>query len=369
MTETKPLRALPQDRRGSEPVHAPPRRPRHRAGWVLAAVVVLVAAVLGAWQLVRNSDAGAAPAYLTEEARTADLQDRVEAAATVAFPQDATADLRVPVGGTVTAVGMREGDQPTPLAVLIEVNESPLVALASPLPLYRNLEDGLEGPDVQALEQALLAVGFNPGPDDAVFDAQTVSAVSAWEAAIGLEETGSLPLSRVLWLPPGGQITAVAVRLGDPVSPGTVVANVARPDGLVSYAALDQADVAQVAVGDPVDVELDALDTPLSGTVEAVALTPDDDGTYRATVRLSEPPDVMRAGMEGTARVLVDVREDAVVVPSGAVSGSAGQSTVRVLIDGEPEVREVELGLVTTDGAEILQGVEPGDAVVVGERD
>ncbi len=370
MTETQPLRALPQDGHGHRhPVDGPPpRRHRQLARWLLATIVLLAAAV-GAWQLAPNSGAEGAPGYLTEEARTTDLEDRVEAAAAVAFPQAATAELRAPVSGTVTAVAMREGDRPAPLATLIEVNDAPLVALASPLPLYRDLVEGLEGPDVRALEEALRATGHDPGPDDAIFDAQTITGLNAWEAANGLEETGTLLLSRALWLPPGGQITAVGVRLGDPVSPGTALASVALPDGLVVEAALDQADVARVAAGDLVDVELDALDVPLSGTVEAVPLTPDEDGAYRATVRLAELPDTMRSGMEGTARVLVDVREDATVVPSGAVSSSAGQPTVRVLVDGQPEVRQVELGLVTTEGAEILEGVEPGDAVVVGEQD
>lgn len=371
MTETDSLRALPQDDMGGARDFGPPPRRRRRSTGprVLWAVIALAAVALAIWRLASGAGADGAPAYLTEQAQTADLEDRVEAAATVTWPQQATTELRAPIGGTVTAVTVREGDRPASLATVAEVNDAPLVALASPLPLYRDLVDGLEGPDVEALEGALLAVGHDPGPVDGVFDGQTVTGVENWEAENGLEETGALPLSRALWLPPGGQVTAVSVRPGDPVSPGTPLASVALPDGLVVDAALDQADVALVAVGDAAEVELDALDVALAGTVESLALAPDEAGTYRATVRLVELPAGVRAGMEGTARVLVDVRQGAVVVPSGALSSSGGLPTVRVLVDGRVEVRQVELGLVTTGGAEILAGVAPGDAVVVGERD
>lgn len=365
MTDTRSLRALSQvgqDHQQAEGL--PSRRRRHFLQWVLP-VLLLAAAVATAWQLTGED----APAYLTEEARTADLQDRVEAAAVVAFPQAATAELRTPVGGTLTHFAVKEGDRPVSLTIPVRVSDAPLVVLASPLPLFRDLTEDVQGADVAALETALRAAGYDPGPDDSTFDAQTAAALEAWEAANGLEATGELPLSRMLWLPPGGQITAVSVRPGDPVGAGTPLATVAVPSALVVHAPVAQADVARVAAGDAVEVEIDALDDPLSGTVEAVALTPDEDGTYRATVRLDALPETVRAGMEGTARVLVDLREDAVVVPSGAVATSGGNPTVRVLVDGEAEVREVELGLVTTEGAEILTGVAPGEAIVVGERD
>lgn len=369
MTETQSRRVQPQDGGDFGPADGPPPRRRRARRWSLVLALLLVAGAVVAWQLTGDRGAVAAEPYLTEVATTANLEDRVEASATVAWPQEATAQLRAPAAGTVTSVAVREGDVPGPLATVFEVNEGALVALASPVPLYRDLTEDLEGEDVAALKRALRAAGQDPGADDDVFDAATTAALEAWEAANGLEETGTLSLARALWLPPGAQVTDVLVRPGDPVAPGTPLADVAQPDGLVVEAALDQADIGRVAAGAGADVVLDALDTPLAGTVDAVALAPEEDGTYRATIRLAELPTTVRAGMEGTARVLVGVREGAVVVPSGAVSSSAAQPTVRVLVDGRPQVREVQLGLVTTDGAEIVSGVTAGEAVIVGERD
>lgn len=334
--------------------------------WTVAGVVLALALI--AW-LVQARGAGDRTTYLTEEARIADLEDRVEAAATVAWPRDATADLLALEGGTVTAVDVQAGDRPTSLQTLFEVDAAPLVALVSRLPLYRDLEEGDEGHQVEVLEQALIAADYDPGPDDGVFGEQTAEALTDFQEDNGIEETGRLLRARTLWVPPGGQVTAVDVRPGDSVSPGTPLASVAVPDRLVVNAEIDQADVARVEQGAPAAVTLDALDAQLNGTVERVALMPGEEGTYTATVQLDDPPDALRAGMEGTARIVAERREDVVVVPSGAVSGSDDAATVRVLAGDEPEVRDVELGLVTTDGAEIVSGVASGDAVVVGERE
>jgi len=331
-------------------------------------VVVLVVGGLLAWLLTRSGAQAEDSPWITQEAVVADLEDRVEAAATVAYPATATADLRVAAGGTVTAVGLREGDRPGPLAVVLEIGDAPVVALPSPLPLYRDLAEGAEGADVEALENALRATGHDPGQPDAVFDSATTAALQDWQAATGLAETGVLTLAQVVWLPPGGQVTGVAVRPGDPVGPGAPLGSVADPAGLVVEASLDQSDVARVAGGATAEVELDALADPVAAAVEAVAVTPGEDGTYRATLRPSALPEGLRAGMQGTAQVLAGVRTGVVVVPTGAVAGTAADATVRVLVGGQPETRPVELGLVTTEGAEIVSGVAAGDAIVVGER-
>ena len=54
--------------------------------------------------------------------------------------------------------------------VLVEVTGRPVIALTGPLPAYRDLVVGDIGPDVAQLEQALAAIGFDPGePDDDTF--------------------------------------------------------------------------------------------------------------------------------------------------------------------------------------------------------
>lgn len=369
MTDTQASPPLaPRRFEQRRPADRAPRSPsgRGRGLLLLLALAALVGLAVAAWTLTSRAEG---VTYLTEPARVGDLEDRVEAPATLIYAQDATADLRAPAPGVVTALRMSEGQAPPPLATLLDLNGVPLTALVSPLPLYRDLAEGVEGDDVRALEDALNALGHDPGEIDGVFDRATTSALRQWQEDSGVPESGTLPLAQALWLPPGAQIVDVRVRPGDVVEAGLPLAGVARPDGRVVTAAVDPADAGRVALDDAVEVELDGIEQPLTGAVTAIPPSSGEDGTFPVTVRVGALPETARVGMEGSAYVLVDRHEGVVVVPVGAVSGTDEAPTVRVLVGGAPETRAVELGLVTSAGAEIVAGVAPGEAVIVGERE
>jgi HlyD family secretion protein len=135
----------------------------------------------------------------------------------------------------------------------------------------------------------------------------------------------------------------------------------------VARVALDQADAARVSVGDPVSIDVDGLDEPVTGDVTAASELPTQDGSYEVTVDI-DSPEGAKAGMEGTASIVVDVRMDVVTVPTGVLAGTDGGTTsVDVLVDGAVESRPVLVGLITPTLAEVTSGVAAGDLVVLGE--
>jgi hypothetical protein len=54
-------------------------------------------------------------------------------------------------------------------------------------------------------------------------------------------------------------------------------------------------------------------------------------------------------------------------VPNLAVRSDAGQTSVRVWVDGEAQSRPVTLGVRGPARSEVLDGLAPGDAVVLAE--
>jgi membrane fusion protein, macrolide-specific efflux system len=71
--------------------------------------------------------------------------------------------------------------------------------------------------------------------------------------------------------------------------------------------------------------------------------------------------------MSADVTVVVAAAENVVAVPASALSGTSGSYTVRVLgSDGTATTTPVEVGLVTSDLAEITGGVSAGDTVVTG---
>ena len=82
---------------------------------------------------------------------------------------------RVSAGGTE----LNEGD------VVLDATGRPVFLLGGDRLGVRDLGPGLEGEDVRQLEEALLRLGFDPGPVDRIYDAGTESAVIAWYEAAG----------------------------------------------------------------------------------------------------------------------------------------------------------------------------------------
>jgi hypothetical protein len=54
-------------------------------------------------------------------------------------------------------------------------------------------------------------------------------------------------------------------------------------------------------------------------------------------------------------------------VPAAALVGTTGNYAVRILgADGQPQVKQVDVGLVTSSLAEIKSGLDQGEAVITG---
>jgi peptidoglycan hydrolase-like protein with peptidoglycan-binding domain len=62
---------------------------------------------------------------------------------------------------------------------------------------------GDSGDDVQALQAALAAAGYDPGGTDGDFGSQTATALEDWQEAQGLDVTGRLSLASFVSFPPG----------------------------------------------------------------------------------------------------------------------------------------------------------------------
>ena len=350
------------------------RRPGRR-GWLAAAAAVLVvAAGASAWAVTRGDDTPTAQSLATATARRATLTQTVDAS--FALAKDGTSTLASPAAGTVTSVAITQGKAVKALTKLAGVDGNPVYGIPSGYPLYRGLAEGDEGPDVTALQKALAAAGYDPGEADGDFGTGTADALADWQADHGLEETGRLDLASFVSYKPGAVVDDVTVKVGDRMQAGGKLATLAPTQSLVATADVSQLDVAKLKVGQRVTLTFDALDgAATSGTVDEIADSPTSSdssaGTttvvqYPVTVRIGKLPTGDRTGMTGQASVVTTSRRNVVVVPSSAIGGTTANPTVQVVQDGTTVTRPVVVGLVTTQGSEILTGLQAGEQVVTG---
>lgn len=117
----------------------------------------------------------------------------------------------LPRNGTV----LRRGD------VLATIDARPAVLLRGTLPAFRTFEKGMpDGQDVLQLEQNLAALGYFRGDIDTHFSPWTVAAVKAWQRALGLEPTGRVDRSAVVFAPQSLRVARRTARLGAVVAEG-----------------------------------------------------------------------------------------------------------------------------------------------------
>ena len=141
------------------------------------------------WPRPPRTPAGLAAA---EQPRTAAVQHQSfddERSVEVSFRVEDERSLVAKTGGTLTWSGCVPGVPVTSGAVLLRVDERPVVALHTDVPLYRGLKAGDKGADVEALQRELGALG-HPVTVTGKYDAATTKAVKKLFTDAGVTPPG-----------------------------------------------------------------------------------------------------------------------------------------------------------------------------------
>lgn len=175
-----------------------------------------------------------------------------------------------------------------------------------------------------------------------------------------------------------GVVGAIYVEEGDIIPPPTMAPTVAiyfiTPTSLELKAEVDEIDIPDVEPGQSAVIEVDALpEEQFEGTVTSISPVPVIEAglvLYEVEIGLAISPDSkVRVGMSATADIIVQQRENALLVPERAIEhDSEGNPMVWVEINGQIEERPVVTGISDGLQTEILGGLDEGEIVVVEKR-
>jgi len=389
---------------------------RHRSGLIALAVLALAAAAVLAWRL-------RAPVVEVVTLQPAPLVSTLQLSARVAAPN------RVELGSTITGrvahVAVREGEAVAAGQVLLTLETDELAAaLDQAQAAERSATARLAGlrssgrgavqagvAQAQAVlaaaeadlarQQGLVAQGFvsparidearravavaqaqldgaraqrqanadSGGSDIAQAEAQAAQARATTEAARRRLAQATLRA------PAAGRVVGRQAEPGQIVQPGRVLLTLA-PGGAGGMtelvAALDERYLGQLQAGQPAQVLADAYpERRFSATVQRIAPLVDAQRGSVTLYLVPQPPvpDFLREDMTLSVEVETGRRERALVLPLAALREPATDDrrpTVWV-VDAQQRLaaRPVTLGLRNLAGAEVLQGLQAGDAVVV----
>jgi peptidoglycan hydrolase-like protein with peptidoglycan-binding domain len=252
---------------------------------------------------------------------------------------------------------------------VLRVDERPVVLLLGPLPLYRGLAVGAEGPDVRQLEDNLRALGYRGLTVDARFTGATAEAVRHWQKSLGVAQTGTVAPGDLVYAPGPIRVESLRVRVGDPAtgeilrySGTTRLVKVQLPADRRRYA----------AVGTAVTVTL-PNGTALPGTVRSAGQPADDQaaqGPPALDVEVSIVDQRALGAADGAAvrvRFVIERRENVLTVPVTALVALAeGGYGVEVVDGSRTRYVAVGTGLFAGGRVELTSGeVTAGMRVVV----
>lgn len=134
---------------------------------------------------------------------------------------------------------------------------------------------------------------------------------------------------------------------------------------------VDEIDVRQVAVGQPARLSVDALpDRDLTGRVTEISPVANDVAgviAYEVTL-VPDPTDApLRAGMSATAIITTAQVDNVVLLPNRYIQldRETDQAFVYKLVNGEPALQEIELGLRNERESQVLAGLTDDDTVAL----
>jgi HlyD family secretion protein len=222
------------------------------------------------------------------------------------------------------------------------------------------------------------------------------------QSRAGLKEAQDQLSKTVLRAPMDGQVTRVAVEVGEVAVPGTfsretgLLMTVSDLSVILVKVRVDETDVVRLHLGDSTAVTIDAFpDTTFVGRVTKVAqsailqqaaasATGDRAVDYDVEVTLDNPPKNVRPDLSATSKMVTDTRKDVLSIPIIALtvrenkpistetaprdtSGTKKETEgVFIVQKGVAQFRPVKVGIAGEEYFEVLDGLRAGDSIAAG---
>lgn len=202
-----------------------------------------------------------------------------------------------------------------------------------------------------------------------VEQAQTQVETAVKEANLAQNE-----LTRVvLKAPIDGVIGTRQVDVGEYVTPQAVVATLMEVSSVYVEVGIIERDIERIRLGQRAKVTVDSLpNTTFEGRVDNLApLIEGKSRTLTAKVKVENSQGQLLPGMFARCEIAVFEKPNALVVPTAALKDADGDGKFESVFVTEADkavLKPITLGYLTTDYAEITQGLEEGQQVVTEAR-
>ena len=281
------------------------------------------------------------------------VNEEVEALGTLAA--DESIIIASEIAGRVISLGFREGERVQEGQELVKLDtailDAELKQAQADLSLARDTHDR---------NRSLVSRGA--GTQVAL--EQATAQLASQEARVQLVQ--SKLAQATIKAPFTGVVGLRSVGVGDYISVGKPLVALTNIDPIKVDFRVPEIFLTQLKVGQPVQLKVDAVpDRPFSGQIFAIDPVVDING--RAVKLRAKVPNadlVLRPGLFARLTIVVNRRENALVVPETAVVPDGIGKIVFIIENGKAKRVPVELGKRLPGKVEIVSGLKPGMQIV-----
>ncbi|WP_090439242.1 efflux RND transporter periplasmic adaptor subunit [Natronincola peptidivorans] len=193
-----------------------------------------------------------------------------------------------------------------------------------------------------------------------------------------IEDLNSKKKDFVVTAPIGGTVMTKMVEVGSYLQPGTPLMEIGNKGILYIESDILIGDMADIAEGAMVEISnRDLAIDGVMGTVRKIhpqAFSKISDlgiEQKRVTIEIDIKGEAaaLRPGYDLDIKVIIDRREDALIIPENAVFQQDGKEFVFVEENGTAALRQIETGIESGRRVEVISGLQEGDAVVLTPDD
>ncbi len=172
----------------------------------------------------------------------------------------------------------------------------------------------------------------------------------------------------------------VVIEEGAAVRERQAIINLPDVENMKVDARIHESKISRIVVGQPVEIEIDALPgQPFRGVLATVSSVPTpgswpntDLKEYVTAIEITDDPARVRTlkpGMTADCRIIVEDRKEPVLqIPIQAVISTTGHYFTFVAVGSNAERRELKIGDANDEYMEILDGVAEGEYVIMNPR-
>jgi multidrug efflux pump subunit AcrA (membrane-fusion protein) len=172
--------------------------------------------------------------------------------------------------------------------------------------------------------------------------------------------------------PISGKVTAITVSSGEMVAPSVPLLSIMDVSRIFVKVGISEKDISKIKEGQTVQLEIDAFpEEKFRGEVVSKGVAVDQmSKTLEVKIEILQPEVDIPVGVFARGDILVKTNQDALIIPSSALTRKKDGIYVYVIEEGIARQKEVVLGIIQDERVEILDGLlEKEEIVVLGNQE